>query len=365
MAEDNGATGGGEKNLDPTEKKLSDARNKGDIPRSADLAAAASFLGFALVLSLLGPDMVARSASVLTSALQNAPDLSAQMLGPGGGGLVLSYLSNALLALVPLFAMPAALVILVVFAQQGWSFSLDKLAPKASRIAPLSVAKNKFGPTGLFEFAKSFVKLLVFGAALALYLVYNAEDILSALALSPIIAVTLLGQQVVGFLAAVFVIAAIVAVIDYFWQVYDHRRKLMMSRQEVVDEAKDSEGDPHLKQARRQRGMDIASQRMMADVPLADVIIVNPQHYAVALKWSRESLGAPVCVAKGVDHIAARIREVAGENDIPIHRDPPTARAIFATVEVGEEIQTEHYRAVAAAIRFAEAARKLKRQTTN
>jgi flagellar biosynthetic protein FlhB len=157
----------------------------------------------------------------------------------------------------------------------------------------------------------------------------------------------------------VFLISAIVSVLDYFWQKFDYKRKLMMTRQEITDEMKDSEGDPHMKHKRRQMGNDIASQRMMEDVPDADVIVVNPQHFAVALKWDRSAGSAPVCVAKGVDEIARRIREIAAASGVPIHRDPPTARSLFATVEIGQEVEPDHYKPVAAAIRYAEKMRKL------
>ena len=125
-----------------------------------------------------------------------------------------------------------------------------------------------------------------------------------------------------------------------------------------MDETKESEGDPHFKQTRRQRGQEIAMTQMMADVPRADVVIVNPTHYAVALMWSREPGAAPTCVAKGVDETAKRIRQIAQESAVPIHSDPPTARALHATVDIGVEIPTEHFAAVAAAIRFSDAIRK-------
>ena len=146
--------------------------------------------------------------------------------------------------------------------------------------------------------------------------------------------------------------------VDYLWQHAEHLRKNRMSRKELQDETKDAEGDPHVKQQRRQRAQDIASNQMMADVPKADVVIVNPTHFAVALKWSRATGTAPVCVAKGVDEVAAAIRSKAGNAGVPIHSDPPTARALHATVEIGQEIAEEYYRPVAAAIRFAEAMRK-------
>ncbi len=135
-------------------------------------------------------------------------------------------------------------------------------------------------------------------------------------------------------------------------------RKNRMSDKEIRDEMKDAEGDPHMKQQRRQRGQEIAMNQMLSDVPKADVIVVNPTHYAVALQWSRNQGEAPVVTAKGVDEVARRIREIAHESAIPIHRDPPTARALHASVEIGSEIAPDHYRAVAAAIRFADMIRR-------
>ena len=146
--------------------------------------------------------------------------------------------------------------------------------------------------------------------------------------------------------------------VDFLWQRAEHIRKNRMSRKEMMDELKQSEGDPFIKQQRRQRGQEIATNKMLQDVPTADVVIVNPTHYAVALKWDRSQAMAPICVAKGVDEIAARIREIAVENAVPMHSDPPTARALHADVELGQEISQHHYRAVAAAIRFAEEIRK-------
>jgi len=154
------------------------------------------------------------------------------------------------------------------------------------------------------------------------------------------------------------IIATVIGGIDAIWQHSEHLRKNRMSRKEITDETKNAEGDPHLKQERRQRAMEIAQNQMMADVPKADVIIVNPTHYAVALKWSREKGDAPVCVAKGVDEIARAIRETAIAAGVPIHSDPPTARSLHATTEIGQQIAPDHYQTVAAAIRFAERMRQ-------
>ncbi len=142
--------------------------------------------------------------------------------------------------------------------------------------------------------------------------------------------------------------------VDAIFQHDEHRRKNMMSRKEIQDETKDAEGDPHMKGKRRQKAMEIATGQMMAAVPEASVVIVNPTHYAVALKWDGGAGTAPICVAKGVDEVAATIRRIANENAIPIHSDPPTARALYATIGIGDEVEEEYYAPVAAAIRFAD-----------
>jgi flagellar biosynthetic protein FlhB len=165
-------------------------------------------------------------------------------------------------------------------------------------------------------------------------------------------------QLSLGFLTLVLVVAVVLGGIDFFWQRAEHIRRNRMSHKDMMDEHKQAEGDPHAKQHRRQRAQEIAMNRMLADVPEAAVVVVNPTHYAVALKWDRAQPGAPVCVAKGVDEIAARIRERAMEAGVPIRRDPPTARAIFDSVEIGAEIRAEHFAAIAAAIRFAEEMRR-------
>ena len=160
------------------------------------------------------------------------------------------------------------------------------------------------------------------------------------------------------YLASAALVIGFISTLDYFWQRAQFLRKQRMTLKEVRDETKETEGDPLTKQQRRQRAYEIASNQMLADVPQADVVIVNPEHYAIALQWERTAGSAPICIAKGVDEIAARIREVAAEHAVPVYRDPPTARALFATTDLGEEIPIDLYRAIAAAIRFADAMRK-------
>jgi flagellar biosynthetic protein FlhB len=168
----------------------------------------------------------------------------------------------------------------------------------------------------------------------------------------------MLVEKVVRFLALVTVLAVTIGGIDYLWQHAEHLRSNRMSRKEMTDEYKESEGDPHLKAKRRQKAQEIATSHMLTDVRKADVVIVNPTHFAVALKWDKASGRAPICVAKGVDAIAARIRETAAEAGIPLHSDPPTARLLYAHLDIGQEVHPDHYRVVAAAIRFSEAMRQ-------
>ena len=167
-------------------------------------------------------------------------------------------------------------------------------------------------------------------------------------------------KTVVRFLTLISMLVLAIGGLDYFWQRAEHLRSNKMSRKEMMDEHKNSEGDPHFKAKRRQKGQEIATSRMLQDVRTADVVIVNPTHYAVALKWDRLSGRAPVCVAKGVDEIAQRIRERAAEAAVPLHSDPPTARMLFASLEIGHEVHPDHYRVVAAAIRFSESIRQRK-----
>ncbi len=348
----------GEKTFQPTAKKLEDARKKGDVVRSSDVSVAAGYLGLVLALTVFGADSVTGAGDILSGYLGRADQLTGRLLGPGGRQVFAAHMGQLLHSIVWVFLLPFTLVILSVLAQNAFVFVPDKIKFKLSRISPLSVTRNKFGPTGLFEFGKSLTKLLIYTLAVTIFYINGGDVLIGAFQSSARGVSFLLVDRMIAFLWFVFGLALAVSAVDYLWQVYDHQRKLMMSRTDIKDEHKQAEGDPLLKQMRRQMGYDIATTQMIADVATADVVIVNPTHFAVALKWSRESQSAPVCVAKGVDEIAARIREAAVKHKVPVHSDPPSARAIYAVVDVGQEIHPEHYKAVAIAIRFSENMRR-------
>jgi flagellar biosynthesis protein FlhB len=347
----------GEKVHEPTPRRLEQAREKGNVAKSTDVTAAAAYLG--LLAALLAGGMMAldRGAGSLTVFLAHPDRLEGLVLGPGGARLAGEIVGQALLALAPIFLMPMAAVVAALVAQQAVTFAPDKIKPKLSRLSPVENAKQKFGPTGLVGFLKALVKLCAIAIALTLILWGEIGRIVGSVRAAPAAAAGMMMELLTTLLIAATAIAVAIAAIDLVWQHYDHRRKLRMTHQELRDEVKQSEGDPHLKAQRRQRAEAIATNRMLLDVPGADVVIVNPTHYAVALKWSRARGSAPACVAKGVDGVALNIRERAEASGVPIHADPSSARALHATVEIGQEIRPEHYRAVAAAIRFADRVR--------
>ncbi len=343
-----------DKPFEATQKKLEDARKKGEIPRSQDLTTAAAYGGFLLLGASFGGALLFRLGEYLSGLLSRAPEIAADLFSGGLRAQTGAMALPTVIVVSPWFAVPAVLAAVAIAAQRSFVFTPSRLKPKLGRISIIANARNKFGRQGLFEFVKSLVKLLILSVTLGLFLIGRTDEIMVMPGLDAPGVVLGIGALALDFLRLVFIVALIIGAIDVLWQRAEHFRKNRMSRKEMMDELKQTEGDPHIKQQRRQKGQQIALNRMLADVPGADVVVVNPTHYAVALKWSRAPGTAPVCVAKGVDEIAARIRELAEENGVPIHRDPPTARSLHALVRVGEEVLPEHYSAVAAAIRFAD-----------
>ncbi len=343
-----------EKSFEPTPEKIRKAREKGDVAKSQDLSVAAAYAGLVIALFAIGADSFSSLGSVLMSLIDQPDRIAEQVFGGSGVPFAGGLMKNAGTAVLPVFVVPFAMVLLSLVAQRAIVVAPSKLEPKLSRISIISNAKNKFGRSGMFEFAKSFGKLLIYSICLGVYLKSRLPEMVSTAGTNPFAVVVLLAKLAMEFLVIALVISGAIGLIDAAFQHAEYRRKNMMSRKEVMDEMKNSEGDPHFKNKRRQRGQEIALSQMMGVVPDADVVIVNPTHYAVVLQWDRTPGSAPICTAKGVDEVAAQIRRIANENGVPIHSDPPTARAMHATVGIGEQIHEEHFAPVAAAIRFAE-----------
>lgn len=352
MAE--GSDDGQEKTLDASEEKLRKAREKGDVVQSMEINTAMVYLGVMFAVMMMGGMICNNLIKVLAPMLTHPEDIGNGLLFGSTNGLTGWILGSTVLAILPFFGLPAIFVILSLIGQQAVVFSLDKVKPKLSNLSIIANAKKKYGLGGMGEFIKSIAKLLVITVIAGIFL-YKEYEIMPAYAgMSAVLLPGLMAEKGIELMFYVLLGAVFIAVIDYPAKWIRHRLKMKMSVQEAKDEHKQSEGDPHHKAKRRQKAHEIVQSTMLQDVATANVVIVNPTHYAVALVWDRASGEAPKCVAKGVDHVAFRIRERATLAGVVIHSDPPCARALHATTEIGDIIPREQYAAVAAAIHYAD-----------
>lgn len=349
---------GQERSHAPTPQRTQRAREQGDVAYSTEITMAATYGALYVGLIITGGWCAIKVATILVAFFRRPEDVGNALMSPFSMAFLSSTAAQLFVAIAPLFGILALAAVLSLLVQRAIVFAPSKLKPKFSRISIIDNAKQKWGPQGLFEFVKSAVKLGAIIAIVTFAVKDRFLDLPELSAAQPSAFLEIVQRETVFFLGLITAVAMAIAAIDLPWKRFQHEKRLMMSFDELRKESKEGEGDPHMKGARRERASAIARNRMMGDVPKANVVIVNPSHYAVALQWERRKGGTPVCVAKGVDEIAARIREVAAANGVPIRRDPPTARSIHAMVEIGEEIKREHYAAVAAAIHFADEMRK-------
>lgn len=353
---------GQEKSHEATPGKLDRARKKGDMPRSPDAQTAMAYLGLSLFLLVFGGASAVSLGETLMIFLGRPTEMAELLLGgasQASGTLIATRLTSSISGL---FLMPAIAVIGLLIAQRSIVIAPEKLKPKISRISPVANAKQKYGLSGLVEFAKAAVKLTAIGAILG-YALWSESDELARFSRIEVRQLpAILERQFWNLMQGVLILTVAVGAIDILWQRHSHRRKMRMTHQELRDETKQAEGDPHFRSTRRERAREIANNRMLHDVAKSDVVVVNPTHFAVALKWSRKERAVPMCLAKGTDELAHRIRRKAEMSGVPVHEDAPTARSIHALVEIGQPIKEEHYRAVAAAIVFADKMRAKERE---
>jgi flagellar biosynthetic protein FlhB len=340
---------------DPTQKRLDEALERGDVVKSQEVSTWFVIAGGALVLAAFGGSMGGGLSVTLRGVLSNAHQIPLD--GPGLL-LVLGRIEREVLAAV---AIPLVIVMIAAIAgnmiQHRLVWSAEPLKPQLSKISPAAGIKRLFSSQALVNFAKGLVKLIVVGAVMTALLWPQRQrleglvqtDLFGTLALTRSTALEMLG--------AVVAILFFVAAADYLFQYRQWYERQKMSVREMKEEFKQTEGDPMIKGKIRQLRVSRMRKRMIAAVPKASVVITNPTHYAVALQYER-GIDAPVCLAKGVDALALRIREVAGEHSIPVVENPPLARALHATVEVDEAIPPEHYKAVAEVIGYVMKLRK-------
>jgi flagellar biosynthetic protein FlhB len=344
------ANSGGDKTEKATPKKREEARRKGQVAKSQDLGGAVVLLASLLALSSFGPAAWGhmRDAMLRCLSMIATPDV----VDHGGIGKILgATMLDAALAAAPIGLVCVIAGTVTGVLQVGWKPSAQALKPDFKRINPLSGFKNMFGMHFVFESAKTVVKFAVVGAIAGMVLWPQLDELGALVGLGPQellergagTVLTIAQRAGMGYL--------LIAVVDLVWQRYRHEKQMKMDKEEVKQEFKQQTVSPEVRSAIRRRQMQVARARMMADVPGADVVVTNPTHYAVALRYSSDA-PAPIVVAKGQDIVAARIKALAAEHDVPVIPDPPLARALHASVEIGTEIPEELFGAVAQVLAF-------------
>ena len=340
----------GDKTEKATPKKRSEARKKGSVAKSQDLNGAVVMMAALFALSATAPHLVETLERCLRDAflLVSTPDVvNHRGLGP----LLSEQARSAGLAAAPVIFTCVAAALMVNVAQVGGKPHLTALKPDPKRLNPLQGFKNIYGPNALFEGAKNIVKVVAVGAVTALGVLPKLDQFAALVGMPPAELMPTLAHMVMGIAQRAGMAYLLIGAIDYAYQRHRHEKSLKMDKQEVKEEAKSNELPPEVRGAIRRRQMQAARARMMADVPTADVVVTNPTHFAVALKYDAEK-AAPEVVAKGSDLIAQKIREIAASSGVPVIADPPLARSLHATVEVGHLIPEELYQAVAQLLAF-------------
>jgi len=338
-------SGGADKTEKATPKKKEDARKKGQVARSADLNGALVLLAALFALSAIGPWTWNKLMDATRQIL--ALVASPSVVEREGIGEVLASAGTATgLAVAPIGFVCLIAGILASVGQVGFKPSAEALKPDPKRLNPISGAKNLFGSHAVFETVKNTTKVGVVGAITALALLPKLDELASVVGMPPAQLLETLCAEVLSIAQRAAVAYLLIAVADLLWQRYSHEKKLRMDKQEVKDEFKQQGVPAEVRNAQRRRQMQAAQGRMMAEVPTADVVVMNPTHFAVALKYDAGA-PAPVCVAKGQDALALRIRDVAREAGVTVVEEPPLARSLHGAVEVGRMVPEELFEAVA------------------
>ena len=346
MAEDTDNT---ERTEDPTQKRIDEAIKRGDVAKSGEVNTWFIIAGGTFILTTFSGNMASGLMTTMRGLLANAHDLRVD------GRSLLRLGEQVSLETLAAVAIPFLLMALAALGgnlvQHKFIWSVESLAPKLSRISPGAGFKRMFSAQGVANLVKGLIKLIVIGAIMTALLWPERERIQASVWTDPLSLMDLIKSLSVKMLGAVVAVLAVVAAADYLFQYRQWYERQKMTLRDMKEEFKQTEGDPTIKGKLKQMRQARSRKRMIAAVPKATVIITNPTHYAVALQYER-GMDAPVCVAKGVDDLALKIREVGGEHSVPIVENPPLARALHATVEVDQPIAAEHYKAVAEVIGY-------------
>ena len=339
-----------QKTEDPTPKKLEEARKKGQVAISREINNWVMLFVGTVVIAAMAPYIFSNLNDILKAYFERSYAFPS---APGG---METLLGDGFTEILKVLALPLGFLMLAAFlapfVQVGPLFAPEAIKPDIGKISPIKGFERLFSMRSLMEFAKGILKISIIGVV-GVIIIYPYFDKFEHLIDLPIpIMLDELLALFTKLMIGVLVVLMVVAVVDLVYQRYEHTKKMKMTKQEVKDEYKQTEGDPHVKARLRQLRTERARQRMMQAVPSADVVITNPTHYSIALKYDPETMEAPLCVAKGIDEVALRIREVAKEHDIILYENKPLARTLYDTVDIDETIPTEQYQAVAEVISF-------------
>ncbi|MDD3182708.1 MAG: flagellar biosynthesis protein FlhB [Alphaproteobacteria bacterium] len=338
------------KTEEPTSKRISESRDEGNIPMSREMSAWFLFVSLLMVIQWFGPSLAAQMKDGLQVFIEKPEQISIE-----DGGLqnvLMGVISSVALPAIMVFGIMLVLAILGTMIQTGFYVGTGRLKMKIENLSPAKGMQKLFSMNAVSELVKSFFKLVVLGYVCFVVLspVYRKLPNIAQLGL--LSGIDFLHREAAHLLIILLLVITVIAVADLLYVRYQYFKGLRMTKQEVKDEHKQMEGDPIVKNRIRAMRIEKARRRMMAKVPNASVIITNPTHYAVALQYDRDKMAAPVLVAKGVDRVALRIREVGEESEVPVISNPPLARALYDNVDLDEPIQPEHYRAVAEIISY-------------
>lgn len=350
MAEGEDNTDKSQKTEEPTARKLEEARKRGQVIQSREINNWLMLFAGTLVLGLAGPGLMLALKDRLKVFFENAHALPADPEG------LRSVVADLLIDVGGILAVPMLTLLFIGFmsgfVQVGPLLTAEPMKPSLSKISPIKGFERLFSLRSIVEFLKGLIKLVIIFSAclLVLYPYFGGVEHFIGQDISD--GLYDLRMLFIRMMTAALAILFVVAVFDYMYQRHDFMQKMMMSKQEIKDEFKQSEGDPYIKGKLRQLREQRARQRMMQAVPEADVVITNPTHYAIALKYDTLNMDAPVMVAKGVDNVAERIRDLAKESKVPLVENPALARALFDSMEIGEMIPPDHFKAVAEVISY-------------
>jgi flagellar biosynthetic protein FlhB len=339
-----------DKTEQPTARKLDKAAEEGNVPMSREVGNLLMILGVLIAAGTMAPWIAQDLMALLRGFIERPHAMSADLNSLQTLAGQMGWRVGLLLALpVGLFVIVG---VLATLGQVGLMFTPKKLTPNITNLSPISGAKQLFSSQSLVEAVKSLVKIVIIVVVLAVMVVPSLRHPDLIIGQDLVTTVSQAQTLIVMLLFFTAIVMAAVAAVDLAYTRWSHKERLKMTKQEVRDEHKDMEGDPKIKSRIRAIRLERHKKRMMAAVPKATVVVTNPTHFAVALKYEMESMAAPVVVAKGADYLALRIRQIAEGHEVPIVENPPLARALYAAVEVDQEIPQEHYKAVAEVIGF-------------